>query len=97
MLHFSISAKKDLHHTGDDMVDVVESCKLDIFLFQVMAALEADREAMEKQFTIVQVGPNSNNLIFQEKEATLSNLFLQGDVEKLKAAEVLRAMQVHLS
>jgi len=37
---------------------------------KVMAALEADRQAMEKQFTIV-----------------------QGDVEKLKAAEVLRAMQ----
>ena len=80
------------------VVDVVKSCKLHILLFQVMAALEADREAMEKQFTIVQVGPNSNNQIFQEKEATLStNLFLQGDVEKLKAAEVLRAMQVHLS
>jgi len=37
---------------------------------KVMAALEADRQAMEKQFTIV-----------------------QGDVDKLKAAEVLRAMQ----
>ena len=68
-------------------------------LWQVMAALEADREAMEKQFTIVQVsdlvGHKPANFIFQEKGATFSNLFLQGDVEKLKAAEVLRAMQVH--
>ena len=44
--------------SSDDEKESVSVCRLSVCMIstrQVMAALEADRQAMEKQFTIVQV------------------------------------------